>query len=204
MNISDLDLAKLAQAAYTIPPTWSCQDVHACLTKTVDNIYIVSFRGTTKDREDWIRDLEAWPKKHPQMGYVHAGFLIGIELVSAQILKDLKGKKVIFNGHSLGGALAILMAALFILDGNDPSLVTLVTFGAPKVGSYKLKRILNVVTECRQYRHCLDPVTEVPTFFWFYVHQRTLIKLTENGQIITVEDHFMKDYIRALQNGHKN
>jgi len=72
--------ARLAQAAYRESPTYCWQDVHA-LRRDEDGVPYVSFRGTTRDLEDWLRDLEVWPERCPHLGWCHAGFLTGARAI---------------------------------------------------------------------------------------------------------------------------
>lgn len=78
MPIADLELATLSAEAYTAAPTWQRGDVHATATSS-DATTIIAFRGTTRDPRDWLRDLDARPRWHRQLGFCHDGFLTGVE-----------------------------------------------------------------------------------------------------------------------------
>jgi predicted lipase len=106
---------------------------------------IVSFRGSTT-LENWIEDLKflqfqmSWEALSPNI-YVHRGFFETYQSLLPQLTSlILKGKenvtKVIFTGHSLGGALASLAMVDFVRQGIlSTDLVQLVTFGSPRVGN---------------------------------------------------------------------
>jgi len=184
------DLAAIAHLTYSSDPTWAKEDVHACLTEK-DGYSVVAFRGTTLNPEDWLRDLDGWPAYQKGIGFCHAGFLNGVLLVKDQILKDLEGKTVILTGHSLGGALALILGAFLAQARRMPH--QLVTFGAPRAGSHKLARALKKVPELVQYRNGNDPVPEVPWLPGFYVHAKQLTHIGRDA-IDPLENHHIELY----------
>ncbi|KAJ2046173.1 hypothetical protein GGI08_006610 [Coemansia sp. S2] len=108
-------------------------------------IIIISFRGTA-DTDDWIQDaefsLDPWPKHIPG-SMVHHGFLTAYNSVSSKvtnmvisIAKRYPDYKLVFTGHSLGGAETV-MCAVDILH-RLPELkqrVHIYTYGMPRVGN---------------------------------------------------------------------
>lgn len=99
-----------------------------------DGTLYVVLRGTQLNRfEDLIADLTAISEKKRGAWRVHAGFTKTFERheVKDRLEKLLVNRsgKVVFTGHSLGGAMATLAAASFGKAG-DP----LITFGSPRVG----------------------------------------------------------------------
>lgn len=199
--IPSLRLAQLCSDAYTAPPAWQRTpdrlrvDARACRFQE-ERWTVVAFPGTD-DIGDALLDARAWPRLDPEMGFIHAGFLEAIQGLSAALLSDLDGAaragRLVFTGHSLGGALALLAGAIFTLHSGRP--VQLVTFGAPRVGMGKLSRILRAVPMLREYRNGGDPVTEVPC--WPYRHVRPLIPIGRPA-LVDAEDHRIASYIDAL------
>lgn len=191
--VTDADLARLSQRAYSDTPTWSRGDVHACRTDFADGTTVVAFRGSD-DLLNWLRDLRVCPQWHRQLGYCHAGFLAGALALLHQIAADTAGRRVIFTGHSLGGALALIMGALFILYGL--TVVAIVTFGAPRPGFAKLARVLRRAPVLRLYRNGNDPVPRVPWLLGFY---RTPGPQLPIGAAAAdpIECHFIERYIAA-------
>lgn len=154
---SDADLADICAETYVPPTTVQIgSDLAANVIDQGERV-VVAFRGTI-NIEGWIRDFDALPKSHPLLGYCHSGFLSGA-CALVQTLTIPKDKTVVLTGHSLGGALAVLVGALRIAVGERVD--TLVTFGAPRAG-FRAMRALWLAHEVRQYRRGNDPVTDVP------------------------------------------
>lgn len=120
----------------------------AMVTRMVQNgrtVYVVAFRGTeAQDPRDLQTDLNfRGTSMSPQLRNVkiHSGFLktanLGVEAVRP-ILEQLRndpGAEVVFTGHSLGGAAAIVAAAQLAEAGVPRSKITAYTFGSPAVGN---------------------------------------------------------------------
>ncbi|KAJ2782229.1 hypothetical protein GGI15_002979 [Coemansia interrupta] len=108
-------------------------------------IIVVSFRGSA-DTQDWIQDseftLDSWPKHMPG-SMVHHGFLSAYNSVAnnvtstvLRLARQYPKYKVVFTGHSLGGAETV-MCAVDILD-KAPELkrrTFIYTYGMPRVGN---------------------------------------------------------------------
>jgi hypothetical protein len=196
--LTDAALAEVCREAYSARADYSAEDVHA-LRQWADGAMIIAWRGTDPDDVyDWLRDLDICPLRHPQLGWCHRGFLSGALLVWPQIMLDLalarvtpEPARVVLTGHSLGGALAIATGGLMAAGGHPPAAV--VTFGAPRVGLWKLHRLLRDVP-IRQYDDGGDPVPEVP---WPYLHQRPNLVLGDARAGI-VRDHSIETYQAAL------
>lgn len=91
---------------------------------------VVSFRGTERDNIIDIRSSFNFLQKKFNGAKVHSGYLTCMEDISYRILNDMKmvsGKRIHFTGHSMGGAMAMLMSFEYL-----PYAIT--TFGSPKVG----------------------------------------------------------------------
>src|SRR5580700_1257098 len=76
--------------------------------------------------EDWARDFLAVPEhpfiSHPQLGWVHAGFMMGMEAAWSEIKKHIQGNVIYFTGHSLGAARATIATGMCRLDFPSTSL----------------------------------------------------------------------------------
>ncbi|MHA1290411.1 MAG: lipase family protein, partial [Candidatus Thorarchaeota archaeon] len=100
-----------------------------------DDMAVVSFRGTQLDqKEDLKSSFTFWKQQFGNIK-VHKGFAQSIEKLIPNILADLnqvpKGKRIVFVGHSLGGALSTLLSVMYKHD-------ELCTFGAPRVAGPEL------------------------------------------------------------------
>ncbi|MEC5126489.1 lipase family protein [Verrucomicrobiales bacterium BCK34] len=98
---------------------------------------IVCFRGTNRTRQ-WVMNAVVRPHRwkrylldgDPEEAYVHSGFYVFLKRVWPLIEQELAQlpRPWIVTGHSLGGALAMLVGPIV-----HPELIC--TFGAPKVGN---------------------------------------------------------------------
>ena len=157
---------------------------------------VVAFRGTSNG-DDWAINLHGAGLKGPAVvryplnlhtldAFLHVGFQSIANALALAIAAPLKSfiqraskPKVLFCGHSLGGALALLAGQperdswgpkLPYSDGVD----AIYTFGAPKVGNDQLGLLLSTVN----FRYTLigDPVPRVPPA-WGFVHNVPSIRL---------------------------
>ena len=108
--------------------------------------------------------------------------------------------RVIFTGHSLGGALATIAVGKINvpLDVN----LNLITFGSPKVGNHKFVDFINKKVSGDNYRikYKDDPITFLPsqveyshvgTLMWFVNNNEYKYKMTDNEEysILSIIDH---------------
>lgn len=169
------------------------------ITETVDGP-IVAFRGSVTPK-DWARDFLALPiedEVHPQLGMCHAGFLGGAESVAGEVSAALGGTLAHVTGHSLGGALALGVGAILLLEGKPPK--SIVTFGAPRFGGGTFVNLL-LGMPIRQYRRGNDPVPlvpfDVPPLIRFFHAREPLIQLGV-AQRDAFACHHLPGYIEDL------
>ncbi|RKP14084.1 Alpha/Beta hydrolase protein, partial [Piptocephalis cylindrospora] len=141
---------------------------------------IVSFRGTYSPRQA-LTDLKMhqtpFPPALAQKGKVHSGFYLNYELVREDILREVASLRLRFPhyrilviGHSLGGALAALMATA-LYEQDPEAIIYTFSYGAPRLGNVGLAKyidslpihLVNMV-----YGHDFAP--HVPTLGLGYVH----------------------------------
>lgn len=153
---------------------------------------VVAFRGTS-ERADVLTDLrahkvDARPWWHS--GRVHAGFAAAADLAWPSVEgalrtlgRDCGALSVWFTGHSLGGALATLMAARAFRAGRG-ILMGLVTFGCPRVGDRGFARSLGRALEGCVARY-VNNSDIVPRLLWLtYVHVAATLYLTHRGALV--------------------
>jgi hypothetical protein len=155
--VTDLDLARLAAAAYDPAPVGTIVDWHDVRAVIVGKVCAV--RGTKPDNfQNWLRDLAVHNipyANHPRLGRCPAGALEAAEALAALIPASV----TVFTGHSLGGQIAEPLAGIRADAGGAPGM--LVTWDAPKGGDAALSRLLGA-WECRQYRFLGSPITRWP------------------------------------------
>ncbi len=150
---------------------------------------IFAFRGTDEPK-DALRDMRILPLWTRELGWCPAGFLkasrrLVNKVTSVCLEKDIDHKNIILTGHSLGGAVALILGALMTRDEIPP--VEIVTFGAPRCG--RLKILDNVPVT--QYRHGKDIVPMVPPLMR---RHNKLVKLGKPKSLI--KDHFVVNYVK--------
>jgi hypothetical protein len=169
------------------------RDVEARLT-------VVAFRGTAGLR-DIVTDLMAWRTRWAPGGKVHAGFACALRRVWPTLVLSLGERegRLVYTGHSLGGALATLAATLVPPDA-------LYTFGSPRVGDSAFARLLERIDPTR-ITGCADLVCAVPPDWLGFSHVGTMSYLDRNGQVhrgppqeLTREDAAIarREYRRSL------
>lgn len=97
----------------------AANDLRAVLFDMGDYI-IVSIRGTeVKDADNLLIDIDALPASDPAIGQAPRGFLGAALALAILIAPHIEGRRLVFTGHSLGGSVAILLAALSVRYGRQ-------------------------------------------------------------------------------------
>lgn len=156
-----------------------------------DEAAIVAFRGTETDAlEDWLTDARIRFTPFPG-GRVHVGFHAALAEVDAAILAALAEPAVRdlplwVTGHSLGGALAVLLAARLLTDGR--AIRGLYTFGQPRVGDGDFAAHYEPALAGRYFRFLNgnDPVPRLPPWLLGYRSLGSELLFDTDGRIVTV------------------
>jgi hypothetical protein len=129
-------------------------------------LLVVAFRGTdAKDGTNLLYDVDLELVTWTGQSRVHKGFAAALSQVQKElfdILDSLPGCRLLYTGHSLGAAMATLLAGLRKPDA-------LYTFGSPRVGDATFVASLEGVTNFR-FQDCCDLVTRVPPEEFGYQH----------------------------------
>ena len=188
---------------------------------------VIACRGTEPTEfNDISADLKALPVMAETVSRVHRGFKAEVDELWPAITEDINrkanlGKTLWFCGHSLGAAMATIMASrcLHDVELNDP--VELYTFGSPRVGWRGYVKSLGVTHH--RWKNNNDIVTTVPLWVMGYVHHGTehylnaygnyrkptvwqLVKDKwrgiwmglKQGKIDSFGDHSMTEYIKHI------
>ena len=189
---------------------------------------VIACRGTQPAEFNDIKaDLKATPVIAETISRVHRGFKAEVDelwpMVQEDILRKVNlGKTLWFCGHSLGAAMATIMASrcLHDVELNDP--IELYTFGSPRVGWRGYVKSLNVTHH--RWKNNNDIVTTVPLWAMGYVHHGTEHYLNaygnyrkptgwqlfkdkwrgiwmglKQGKIDSFSDHSMDEYIKHIK-----
>jgi hypothetical protein len=156
-------------------------------------VQYVAVRGTI-DKKNLSEDLDVQVRKDEQTGIpLHAGFDATADVLYADMKPHLKRDyKTYFTGHSLGGAIAVLLTMLAIQDGYDIERV--VTFGQPRVttaaGIDRLGAvpIVRVVDE-NDIVPMLPPATVLHAKYGPYEHVGEEIILLEGPHYVYLSSH---------------
>jgi len=175
---------------------YNTNDVQVFLVE-FDEFAIVGFRGTQINKLNGvISDLIFWKTKFQGI-HCHKGFVDAILRVSDKLENDLQKlnstKKLLFTGHSLGGAMAILFS-LKILPTH------LITFGSPKVSSGEdfHNKLCNIETHLRIEIQS-DLVPKLPCLMINYEHTGKQILLPSTKGLYN--SHRLETYINhTLEN----
>jgi triacylglycerol lipase len=172
--------AELMAAGFSKPQCFHDEETgsEALVTTMPDRTILVAFRGTqvtsVKDVvSDALIKLEEWPGP----GLVHKGFWRAYRSLRQKIddaIGDPPAWKLVVTGHSLGAAMATLMAALL------PEAI-LVTFGSPRVGDRTFAKLFEG-RDVRRYDDCTDIVARIPPPIG-YAHVSEMRYIDHLGQV---------------------
>ncbi|MBA1276354.1 lipase family protein [Pseudomonas stutzeri] len=130
-----------------------------------DKIMLISVRGTQEMRADASRDLDARQVPYEGKGQAHHGFYGGFLAVKPFIEGYMEAfytgeQTLIICGHSLGGAIALLLAEWLRCLPTGPDVV-LYTYGAPRAGDRAFVQAAQSLTHHRIVNHD-DPIPALP------------------------------------------
>ncbi len=184
MMVSHQKLSEICQESY------KNSDFEEADIEVIVRGSVFAFRGTD-EAKDAIRDIRILPFWAKELGWCPVGFLkaskrLVSKVTSMCLEKDIDHKSIELTGHSLGGAVALIVGALLMRDEIKPAQI--VTFGAPRCG--RLKILDGVLVT--QYRHGKDIVPLVPPLM------RRHNKLLEHGKPggSYIRDHYMINYVK--------
>ena len=169
---------------------------------------VIACRGTQPTEfNDLKADLKAIPVMAETVGRVHIGFKTEVDDLWPMIEEDINRKTNVtktlwFCGHSLGAAMATIMAsrAKHNVELNDP--VELFTYGSPRVGWRMYCNSLNVIHH--RWKNNNDIVTTVPLAVMGFKHHGTEHYINAYGNVRKPTGWQMfKDRLRGMWMGIK-
>ena len=183
-----------------------------CLTN--DDDVVIVCRGTQPTEfKDIVADirLKLVPSSSGN-GKVHKGFKASVDNLWEPMTKLLRmyGKKrdVYVTGHSLGAAMATLIATRMKRMDDVPNPVELYTFGSPRVGNKTYIKFMNSLEiDHKRWVNNADIVTRNPV--WPYYHHGELYYMNHYGDVRKmtswqiVKDRF-RGFIVGIKRGEVN
>lgn len=194
------------------------------------NDLVIACRGTQPTQfNDISADLKAFPVMAETVSRVHRGFKEEVDELWPMVLEDLQrtrnqNKKIWFCGHSLGAAMATIMASRCHLYPDVAPVEELYTYGSPRVGWRGYCNSLGVTHH--RWVNNNDIVTRVPLKIMGYVHDgeehyinaygklrqptgwqkvkdrfRGIWFGLKQGKIDSFSDHNIGDYIKCIKEG---
>jgi hypothetical protein len=163
--LSHHDLALLAAASYSGPQSLRVGDACADLVPRGQDLVVVCPGTHPAELADWIRDLDWRPEWFAHLGPCHRGFGSGAMALWARIEPEMRRNgSITYCGHSLGGALALGLAALHAAVRPGQAF-RVVTFGAPRMPlavNFSMTTRLRRADEAVEYRRAGDIVPDLP------------------------------------------
>jgi predicted alpha/beta-hydrolase family hydrolase len=178
--------AFLAQQVYQQRPDW--------LAQTVDGTLFIAIEGTD-EALDWRRNFEfVFTADDTHAGFANYSVLLMAQMWAAGV-NLCRAEQVVVTGHSLGGAVATIIAAQ-LQDHHAP--VHLVTFGSPRPGGAKFRDRLRIPHD--RFVHGMDVVPHMPLAAFGFRHTSPAIVLPEDNDNVlkSVADHDMSIYRRLI------
>ena len=158
---------------------------------TGPKVAILAFRGTEpKQIEDWLTDARFSPKPWDSgLGEVHTGFAGALEGVYPEIVARIEalrgsGRLLYLTGHSLGAALATLMATRLAARQVYP-VQGVYTYGSPRTGNPEFADAYTRLVGDRTHRFVNneDLVTRVPPRAFGLKHVGGLAYFDADGRL---------------------
>ena len=170
---------------------------------------VIATRGTRPElgAPDLLTDLRAGMTGFTGYGPVHKGFKKTFDSVLVSLAGDqeaiMASDVVHCVGHSLGGAVATLVAAHYARLGKK---VKLYTFGSPRVGAALTYSAMHrSIGKENIYRtaHDLDPITLIAPFPYIHVNpspgdDNNFTLPSPTGSLFSTTNHEMDHYIKSV------
>ena len=161
---------------------------------------LVAFRGT-ESLPDWVANVQVAKDPGPwRSTNVHEGFqdaFLPTALLIGKAIGELRREQEIWiTGHSLGGALAVLLAATLLENGIPVE--GLYTFAAPRVGDERFAERLNAALQGKAHWRVVndgDLVPHLPSE-WRFDHAGERRLLTDRG--VTDDPGVWDDFKEAI------
>lgn len=155
-----------------------------------NNVLFTAFRGSS-NIQNWIDNIQI-SKVSPYNDTsieVEKGFFTAYTYVNTELIVNIgilstkySTTNIIVAGHSLGGALATLMAYNIVNEYNKYSIINVFTYGSPRIGNENfVKSFEKYNIPSHRITHYYDMVPHVPEEFVGYLHVSNEIWYNEDN-----------------------
>ena len=175
-----------------------------CMFRHDKDKVVIAFRGTEPTKlNDLLADLKAWKDTSETKGRVHAGFKAEADKLWPLLYRLIIGRSVnkerdtiLITGHSLGAAIATIIATRASAEGYR---VNLYTYGSPRVGnSTWAEQFEDGSIPTWRFVNNNDIVTKVPPFGLFFTHIGDLKYINYYGNVrVSTWWQRLKDQMRG-------
>ena len=176
------EYAKLAQMAYLSPGQSNAPEFERAKFIESDNAEawifftpeatVISCRGTEPSQiKDITADLKFWRIDPAGTGEkIHSGFWSEAFSLFPKVIKNLPDdeKPIAVTGHSLGGAMAVIMTGFLLKSGYNVK--ELYTYGQPRVGNKKFCDRITRDCDWQRFINNNDIVPRVPLKMGWVFH----------------------------------
>jgi triacylglycerol lipase len=179
-------------------------------TLEYENELVFAIRGS-QSLSDFMDDAYCWMTDFQDVDIngvrVHAGFLRQYISMRSNMISSVfrmmwkkQNKKIVFTGHSLGGALATLCGAAVKNEIPDVH-VSVYTFGSPRVGNKLFAKVFDKVDISVRCVNGSDIVPTIPYAFPFlsdYTHVKGELCVGLKS-ISNTRDHQLSSYDKCVK-----
>lgn len=182
---------------------YSDSDLDAqAFTALKDDVLYVAFRGS-ESVMDWLVNIFYFKDTHHIHGIktkVHRGFRESLKRINTRIFDDVccHTGQLVICGHSLGGAMSTIFVTM--LPKSVHKRIEHYTYGSPRVGNRKFAREFDKLgLISKRMVNGSDIIRFVPPWFLNFKHVGAKVKVNHDGG--PVKDHFIDNYITAIEKG---